>query len=173
MCSPKNAEVSGTCAKITLLFDKTYLPQGVTVGGLCDHLRWLPIIKDEVFRKILIACELKSGTTDTVEVTVVSTLDILSFLSKSWEKISYFNSIKNENVLFYFFIYFLQSAILENLNNPLVGKTAKEIGDLISNKRTNSSAFAAVIEVKVETAVYNPHYPSTGGSKLINQIFFI
>ncbi|KAG1672637.1 Protein jagged-1 [Nymphon striatum] len=125
MCSPRKAEVSGTCAKITLMFDKTFLPQGVTVGGLCDHLRWLPIIKDQVFHKILIACELKPRTTNTVEVTV--------------------------------------SAIAEDLNNPLVGKTAKAVGDLISNKNTNSSAFAAVIEVKVETAVYNPHHPSTEG----------
>ncbi|XP_013414285.1 protein jagged-1b isoform X2 [Lingula anatina] len=127
-CVPNAAEPSNTCAKITLVFDKSKMPTGISVEGICNSIRQLPIVKTLSQEKtIVILCAIKSGQNDAIEITV-STPDESSAESQPAD------SVKSK---------------------PFVHRAAEDMSDVISNRMSNSSALVAVVEVKLETTIIN------------------
>lgn len=92
-CWPNQATLNDNCARLTILLDRTRLGVASSVEGLCSVLRFLlasRLIKqpkqfegDEGL--IIVICDLKAGTNDSIEVTVVSeisTFTIYKVLNK-------------------------------------------------------------------------------------------
>lgn len=74
-CWPNQAVLSNTCARLTLVVEKSRLSTGVTTETLCIDLRRLMVANQALLRKkdaLVILCDLKQGYNDTIEVTVVS-----------------------------------------------------------------------------------------------------
>ncbi|XP_071447350.1 protein jagged-1b-like [Hetaerina americana] len=82
-CWPNQAQLSNTCSRLGLLFDRSKLQPGLSVEGLCSQLRQIVAhhqstmwssYKDQFFenKKLIILCDLKAGYNDTVEVTMSS-----------------------------------------------------------------------------------------------------
>ncbi|XP_074656942.1 protein jagged-2-like [Tubulanus polymorphus] len=74
-CIPNTQNLNNDCARITLLFDKSKMPTGISVEGICNILRGLPILhtlaKDQA---LIILCGINKDQQDTIEV-MVSTSD--------------------------------------------------------------------------------------------------
>lgn len=78
-CWPNQAVLNQNCARIGIMLETKNVPQGITVEGVCFGLRTLlggrmvkhpdPKIASTF---IVILCDNKSGTNDTIEVTLVS-----------------------------------------------------------------------------------------------------
>lgn len=93
-CWPNQASLNENCARVTVILENRKVPAGITVEGVCFGLRTLlggRLIKN-ADKKIasaflVLLCDNKSGTNDTIEVTLVSfntnllriELNILSF----------------------------------------------------------------------------------------------
>ncbi|XP_067680460.1 protein jagged-1-like [Haliotis asinina] len=70
-CTPNSANLGNNCAKITLVFDKSKMPMGVSVETICNTLRQLPVLRKLANHDALfIMCGIKEGQVDTVEVTL-------------------------------------------------------------------------------------------------------
>ncbi|XP_069118593.1 protein jagged-1b-like isoform X2 [Argopecten irradians] len=68
-CIPNAAQLSNTCAKLALVFDKSKMPSGITVETICNKLRQIPSIQKLGKEKhIYIMCAIQTGHTDTIEV---------------------------------------------------------------------------------------------------------
>ncbi|XP_064600471.1 protein jagged-1-like isoform X2 [Liolophura sinensis] len=119
-CIPNSAKLSNNCAKITLIFDKSKMPAGVTVETVCRSLRQLPDIQRLARdRALIILCDVQDGHVNSLEVTV----SVDSHSSSSSEE--------------------------------MVKTAVGELADAISHKASNSTALAAVMEVRVETTYIN------------------
>ncbi|XP_049960051.1 protein jagged-1b [Schistocerca serialis cubense] len=133
-CWPNQAVLSNTCARLTLLLDRSQLPQGVTVEGLCCDLRRLlaaghaaTITAAHSTPQLVLLCDLKQGYNDTIEVTLSSP--------------SPYSGIEE---------------------NRAVTEGIRVLGELISRKQTNLSALTSIVEVKVETALVSEEKPGNG-----------
>lgn len=76
-CWPNQATLSNSCARITLLIDRTKLGTrtGVSIEGLCTDIRLLLAAHqaaNDLQDHLVVLCDLKTGANDTIEVTVVS-----------------------------------------------------------------------------------------------------
>lgn len=85
-CWPNQAVLNENCARLTILMDRSRLNPGSSVEGLCSVLRFLlasRLITEPTIDStnpsdqhengmIIIICDLKAGTNDSIEVTVVS-----------------------------------------------------------------------------------------------------
>lgn len=74
-CWPNQAVLSNTCARLTLLLDRSQLPRGVTTEGLCLGLRRLLAwhqAATQSYDQLVLLCDLKQGFNDTLEVTMSS-----------------------------------------------------------------------------------------------------
>ncbi|XP_065167947.1 protein jagged-1b-like [Atheta coriaria] len=72
-CWPNQAILSNTCARLTLLVDRSKLPRGVTVEGLCNDLRRLLAnyeLANDSLNDLVLLCDLKLEYNDSVEVTL-------------------------------------------------------------------------------------------------------
>lgn len=81
-CWPNQAVLSNSCARLTLLLDRTQLPRGVTTEGLCMELRHLVASHQAAIsasHRLVLLCDLKQGYNDTLEVTMV--INIILFHS--------------------------------------------------------------------------------------------
>lgn len=75
-CMPGIANPSNNCAKITLLFEKPKMPQGITVEDLCKQLRKLSVHKTILLSySILILCAVREDDDDVIEVAVSTPMD--------------------------------------------------------------------------------------------------
>ncbi|CAD6995086.1 unnamed protein product [Ceratitis capitata] len=78
-CWPNQAVLNENCARLTILLDLQQVVQGSSVEGLCSVLRFLLASKlvklphNNNDAMLIIICDLKMGTNDTIEVTVSST----------------------------------------------------------------------------------------------------
>lgn len=76
-CWPNQAQLNEKCARITIMLEAKKVPQGISVEGVCFGLRTLlgsrmiqnPEVKIAT-AFIVILCDNKSGTNDTIEVTI-------------------------------------------------------------------------------------------------------
>lgn len=77
-CWPNQADLDDNCARITILMDNRIITPGTSVEGICFNLRTLlgtKLVKvsQEVHPPLLVLlCDIKSGTNNTIEVTIVS-----------------------------------------------------------------------------------------------------
>lgn len=78
-CWPNQAVLNENCARITIMLEPKKVPQGISVEGVCFGLRTLlgGRLIQNVNTKIasafiVLLCDNKSGTNDTIEVTLVS-----------------------------------------------------------------------------------------------------
>ncbi|KAI9585064.1 hypothetical protein GQX74_006959 [Glossina fuscipes] len=78
-CWPNQATLKDNCARLTILLDRPRLNSGASVEGLCSVLRFLlasrliALSKSDNEGMLIVICDLKAGTNDTIEVTVSST----------------------------------------------------------------------------------------------------
>lgn len=84
-CWPNQAELSEQCARITILLERNRITSGTSVEEVCLNLRILlgiRLVKTSqafYFPLLIILCDIKSGSNDTIEVTVVSLIYGLRF----------------------------------------------------------------------------------------------
>ncbi|KAH8267892.1 hypothetical protein KR026_010302 [Drosophila bipectinata] len=80
-CWPNQAAVNENCARLTILLDLERVGRGASVEGLCSLVRVLlaaQLVKQPAFPtgqeagQLMVLCDLKAGTNDTVELTVSS-----------------------------------------------------------------------------------------------------
>nr|CAD7407711.1 unnamed protein product [Timema cristinae] len=126
-CWPNQASLSLSCVRLSLYVDRTKLPAGVSIEGLCDQLRVLLALhqaSSESDHQLVLLCDLKQGYNDTIEATLVS----------NWQ-----SSLSQSTGLH---------------ENTAVTDGIKVLGEAISRKQTNLPVFtSSVVEVKVETAI--------------------
>lgn len=96
-CWPNKAVLSNTCVRLSLLLERVRLPTGVSTEGLCGELRALLAAHQASSRgaaSLVVLCDLRTGTNDTLEVTMVSITNNYShsaywhqnvFLQFDWE----------------------------------------------------------------------------------------
>ncbi|KAK3092241.1 hypothetical protein FSP39_000187 [Pinctada imbricata] len=132
-CLPNQAQLSNNCAKISLIFDKSKMPVGITVEFVCDSLRKFPILRElSHIKQVYILCAVQTHNLDTVEV-LVFTLDMID----------------------------RESGKLD----PVLRKAVDNLTNVISHKKSNSSALSAVIEVELEISPVQ--YKTTLGATLL------
>ena len=79
-CWPNQAVLNENCARLSILLDLQRVGEGASVEGLCSVLRFLlaaRLVKTPQSASegmLIIICDLKMGTNDTIEVTVSSSL---------------------------------------------------------------------------------------------------
>lgn len=77
-CWPNQAILDENCARITILLENRAIQPGISVEGICFSLRTLlgtrlvKILTDMQPPLLVLLCDIKSGTNDTIEVTIVS-----------------------------------------------------------------------------------------------------
>ncbi|XP_017144221.1 protein serrate isoform X2 [Drosophila miranda] len=80
-CWPNQALVNENCARLTILLDLERVGRGASVEGLCSLVRVLlaaqlvkqpPSARSQEPGLLMVLCDLKSGSNDTVELTVSS-----------------------------------------------------------------------------------------------------
>lgn len=77
-CWPNQAELSAHCARITILLESKRVAVGTSVEGVCLNLRILlgtrlvKTSKEFLPPLLVVLCDMKSGSNDSIEVTVVS-----------------------------------------------------------------------------------------------------
>ncbi|XP_063231226.1 protein jagged-1b [Bacillus rossius redtenbacheri] len=72
-CWPNQAALSDACARLTLLLDRSRLARGLSTEGLCLQLRRLAAARQAsagARSRLVLLCDLKQGSNDTVEVTM-------------------------------------------------------------------------------------------------------
>lgn len=77
-CWPNQAVLDENCARITILLQNRIISPGTSVEGICLSLRTLlgtRLVKVQTDMQpplLVLLCDLKTGTNDTIEVTIVS-----------------------------------------------------------------------------------------------------
>ncbi|CAH1791312.1 unnamed protein product, partial [Owenia fusiformis] len=129
-CIPNNDITPNSCAKITLIFDKSKMPTGISVEAICDHLRELPVLHSMLHQdELIILCDRQTGHSDTIEVTLSTKTTVVATSTEAEEE--------------------------DTKPRTYLMTTVDKLSNYISRKLSNSSALAAVIEVKVETTYMN------------------
>lgn len=81
-CWPNQAVLDENCARITILMENRIIQPGTSVEGICFSLRTLlgtrlvKTMADLQPPLLVLLCDIKSGTNDTIEVTIVSVITI-------------------------------------------------------------------------------------------------
>lgn len=83
-CWPNQAELNTNCARLTILLQLNTMPRGTSIENVCATLRQLlaaRLVKSDVnFKaKLFVLCDLKMGTNDSIEVTMVSLFVVVIF----------------------------------------------------------------------------------------------
>lgn len=78
-CWPNQAILSENCSRINIILDMLKISKGLSTETYCHNLRMLlggRMVEQKLFSHsaIILICDIKSGTNDTIEVTVVSTI---------------------------------------------------------------------------------------------------
>lgn len=76
-CWPNQAVLSENCSRINIILDILNISKGLSTESYCHNLRTLlggRMLEQKLFSHsaIILICDIKSGTNDTIEVTVVS-----------------------------------------------------------------------------------------------------
>lgn len=82
-CWPNQAILSENCSRINIILDMLKISKGLSTESYCHNLRMLlggRMVEQKLFSHstIILICDIKSGTNDTIEVTVVSVLKAFS-----------------------------------------------------------------------------------------------
>lgn len=148
-CWPNQAVLDENCARISILLENKSLPKGTSVEGMCFSLRTIVGLKlvnawkDAKPPMLILLCDNKSGSNDTIEVTVVSATALLENTAE-----------------FLFYLYFNRISQSSQPNNPdLISDTVAILGEMLSRgsslgptytlDQAEAAPLAAVLEVKV------------------------
>jgi hypothetical protein len=76
-CWPNQAVLSENCSRINIVLDMRNISKGLSTESYCHNLRTIlggRMVEQNVFfhSTIILICDIKSGTSDTIEVTIVS-----------------------------------------------------------------------------------------------------
>nr|XP_024219617.1 protein jagged-1b-like [Halyomorpha halys] len=71
-CWPNQATLSSSCALLSLTVATQTLPQGISSETVCRELRSLLATTHASHHGVIILCDIKTGTNDTIEVTMWS-----------------------------------------------------------------------------------------------------
>ncbi|ELU03755.1 hypothetical protein CAPTEDRAFT_101809 [Capitella teleta] len=72
-CQPNSPRLGSNCARVILIFDKHKMASGVTVEGLCNTLRNLPLTPPQgVASTLVLLCEPQYGRPDSIESAVAT-----------------------------------------------------------------------------------------------------
>lgn len=77
-CWPNQATVNENCARVTILLENRQIQSGTSVEGICFNVRTVigtrlvKTVADSQQPMLVILCDTKTGTTDRIEVTIVS-----------------------------------------------------------------------------------------------------
>lgn len=96
-CWPNQAILSENCSRINVILDMLKISKGLSTESYCHNLRMLlggRMVEQKLFSHstIILICDIKSGTNDTIEVTVVSAFftQFPKLISKLAQKFSLF-----------------------------------------------------------------------------------
>lgn len=100
-CWPNQAILSENCSRINIILDMLKISKGLSTESYCHNLRTLiggRMLEQKLFSHsaIILICDIKSGTNDTIEVTVVSDLSFYVSLFKPILSFFHFNHPQNE-----------------------------------------------------------------------------
>lgn len=79
-CWPNQAVLDENCARITILMDNRIISSGTSVEGICFNLRTLlgtkmvKIVQEMQPSLLVLLCDIKTGTNNSIEVTIVSSV---------------------------------------------------------------------------------------------------
>uniref|UniRef100_A0A182XJ21 EGF-like domain-containing protein n=1 Tax=Anopheles quadriannulatus TaxID=34691 RepID=A0A182XJ21_ANOQN len=144
-CWPNQATLGTACARISILLELNRLVRGTSVDGLCHLLRLQlgeKLIKNPSFDVsvfIVVLCDLKAGTNDTIEVTLSTPTDPVGGASSLTEAVRLLAEILSRQ----------QGVQNDSFQTDLV----------------EAAPLTSILEVKVETALVNEG--STGSNYLI------
>lgn len=167
------ATLGTACARISILLELNRLVRGTSVDGLCHLLRLQlgeKLIKNPSFDVsvfIVVLCDLKAGTNDTIEVTLVSVLN--RFLA-------------GQRVITIFLFFPLSLSHPQSTPTDPVGgassltEAVRLLAEILSRQQgvqndsfqtdlVEAAPLTSILEVKVETALVNEG--STGSNYLI------
>lgn len=76
-CWPNQAMLSENCSRINIVLDMLKISKGLSTESYCHNLRTIlggRMVEQRIFfhSAIIIICDIKSGSNDTIEVTIVS-----------------------------------------------------------------------------------------------------
>ncbi|EDS32806.1 serrate protein [Culex quinquefasciatus] len=148
-CWPNQATLGSQCARVSILLELVRLQRGTSVDGMCHILRLQlgeRLVKSATFDVavfIVLLCDLKTGTNDTIEVTLSTPRDC---------SVSSANSL-TEAVR-------LLAEILSRQQGVQSGDSFQADGLL-----AEAAPLKSILEVKVETALINE--TSSGSNYLI------
>nr|XP_040221199.2 protein serrate [Anopheles coluzzii] len=144
-CWPNQATLGTACARISILLELNRLVRGTSVDGLCHLLRLQlgeKLIKNPSFDVsvfIVVLCDLKAGTNDTIEVTLSTPTDPVGGASSLTEAVRLLAEILSRQ----------QGVQNDSFQTDLV----------------EAAPLTSILEVKVETALVNEG--TTGSNYLI------
>ncbi|XP_055679590.1 protein serrate [Lutzomyia longipalpis] len=129
-CWPNQAILGEQCSRITILMDPKLIPRGTTVEGVCLRLR--RHLADRLIKTphleattafIVVLCDIKTGSNDTIEVTLSSPPGGAAG----------------------------STAIKEAVK--ILGEILSRQGTNLSSATAEAASFVSIVEVKVETAM--------------------
>uniref|UniRef100_A0A1B0CSV8 Putative fibrillin n=1 Tax=Lutzomyia longipalpis TaxID=7200 RepID=A0A1B0CSV8_LUTLO len=129
-CWPNQAILGEQCSRITILMDPKLIPRGTTVEGVCLRLR--RHLADRLIKTphleattafIVVLCDIKTGSNDTIEVTLSSPPGGAAG----------------------------STAIKEAVK--ILGEILSRQGTNLSGATAEAASFVSIVEVKVETAM--------------------
>uniref|UniRef100_A0A182SQX8 EGF-like domain-containing protein n=1 Tax=Anopheles maculatus TaxID=74869 RepID=A0A182SQX8_9DIPT len=144
-CWPNQATLGTACARVSILLELNRLVRGTSVDGMCHLLRLQlgeKLIKNPSFDVsvfIVVLCDLKTGTNDTIEVTLSTPTDPVAGASSLTEAVRLLAEILSRQ----------QGVQNDSFQSDLV----------------EAAPLTSILEVKVETALVNEG--STGSNYLI------
>lgn len=130
-CWPNQATLSENCSRINIILDIFNISRGLSTESYCHNLRTLlggRMLEQKLFphSAIILICDIKSGTNDTIEVTVSSDDESSSILQK-----------------------------VVALLGELLSRPKLHLKDSYLSEYPEIAALNAIIEIKVETAIIN------------------
>jgi jagged-1 len=141
-CWPNQAVLDEQCSRISILLELSQLPKGATVETVCHSLRMLlggrliQNSKNLLNTLLVLLCDLKNGTNDTIEVTISA---------PTKEKVE-------------------TTAIKEavRLLEDLLSRQSSILGNAFLLEHPEAKPLVAILEVKVETATTRDDHTSSG-----------
>lgn len=147
-CWPNQATLDEQCARITILMENKSIQPSTSVEGICVNLRTLlgtrlvKIVQDATPPLLILLCDIKTGTNDTIEVTVVS-IETSTSLQRSCLIYAFFNHSQSSNTNNAQYISDAVTVLGELLSR------GNSLGATYTLDQGEAAPLAAILEVKV------------------------
>lgn len=134
-CWPNQAILSEQCSRISLLLETLHMPKGTSVEGICQSIRLLlgvRLVKSSQLTAsvfLIVLCDLKSGTNNTIEVTISTPFKGVADHATITEAVRFLGEV--------------------------LSSQSDNLGDSYHLDNAEVALLKAILEVKVETALNN------------------